>query len=409
MAQCATTALAVAVPRLCVRGARGRIGGLGPAPCVVSPPFPPSRLACPALCVAGRPVRVFLTLARWYAIPSGLCVLRARSGCPSGSPRVPFLCVCTRAPAASASRSPWVVRRAHPARSRRWALGWAFHAVRAPPRVLPRSLAPSVVLGGAGPVPVPPYLAWCCAPPAAWVCASRAFLCRGSGWGRWAGACAAPPVCADGGACGARGRSASFRPSCFPGQATKRVSLASFWSWRARPPYRSRSCSPAFSGRGLCGVLARWRGFACSPRFLWEPAAGAGGRAVLWPPSRALRSCWGQNRSSPLHRGGEGWRPRNLRVGGGVPGGGGSRRGPPAPPLGGGPRFPTLPPLSSWTHSPPAMIWSWGARPPYRSGAPPRAALGRGPHAAPTHWCGLAHLPRPPPEEAAGGARTRSV
>ena len=100
VAQCATTALAGAVPRPCVRGARGRFGGLGPVPGVVSLPFPPSRPACPALRVAGCPVRVSLTLARWYAIPRGLCVPRARSGCPSGSPCVPFACVCARAPAA---------------------------------------------------------------------------------------------------------------------------------------------------------------------------------------------------------------------------------------------------------------------------------------------------------------------
>ena len=89
MAQCATTALAGAVPRPCVRGARGRFEGLGPVPGVVSLPFPPSRPACPALRVAGRLVRVSLTFARWYAIPRGLCVPRARSGCPSVSPRVP--------------------------------------------------------------------------------------------------------------------------------------------------------------------------------------------------------------------------------------------------------------------------------------------------------------------------------
>ena len=91
VALCATTALAGAVPRLCVRGARGRFGGFGPVPGVVSLPFPSSRPACPALRVAGCPVRVSLTLARWYAIPRGLCVPRARSGCPSGCPRVPFL------------------------------------------------------------------------------------------------------------------------------------------------------------------------------------------------------------------------------------------------------------------------------------------------------------------------------
>ena len=148
VAQCATTALAGAVPRPCVRGARGRFGGLGPVPGVVSLPFPPSRPACPALRVAGRPVRVSLTLACWYAIPRGLCVPRARSGCPSGSPRVPFECECARAPAASAPPPPWVVWRAHLARSRHWALVGPFHVVRAPPRVLPRSLAPSGVLGG---------------------------------------------------------------------------------------------------------------------------------------------------------------------------------------------------------------------------------------------------------------------
>ena len=102
MAQCATTALAGAVPRPCVCGARGWFGGFGPVPGNVSLPFPPSRPACPALRVAGRPVRVSLTLARWYAIPRGLCVPRARSDCPSGSPRVPFACVCARAPAVSA-------------------------------------------------------------------------------------------------------------------------------------------------------------------------------------------------------------------------------------------------------------------------------------------------------------------
>ena len=145
------------MPRLCVRGARGRFGGFGPVPGVVSLSFHPFRPACSALRVAGRPVRVSLTLARWYTIPRGLCVPRARSGCPSGSPRVPFTCVCARAPAASAP-PPWVVWRAHLAWSRHWVLVGPFHAVRAPPRVLPRSLAPSGVLGGRGSGPGSPLL-----------------------------------------------------------------------------------------------------------------------------------------------------------------------------------------------------------------------------------------------------------
>ena len=164
MARRATTALAVAVPWLCVRGARGRFGGLGLVPGVVSSPFTPSRPAFPALFVAGRPVRVSLILARWYAIPCGLCVPRARSGCPSGIPRVPFVCVRACAPAASAPPPPWLVWRPHLARSRCWALVGLFNAVRAPPRVLPRSRAPFGLLGGgggAGPVSPLPGLGLC--------------------------------------------------------------------------------------------------------------------------------------------------------------------------------------------------------------------------------------------------------
>ena len=64
--------------------------------------FPLPAPSVSALRVAGRPVRVSLTLARWYPIPRGLCVPRARSGCPCGSPRGLLSCVCARAPAASA-------------------------------------------------------------------------------------------------------------------------------------------------------------------------------------------------------------------------------------------------------------------------------------------------------------------
>ena len=170
-------------------------GGFGLVPGVVSPLLPPSRPEYPALRVAGRPVRVSLILARWYAIPCGLCVLRARSGCPSGGPRVSFSCVCARALAVSAPR--WVVWRAHLAWSRHWALVGPFHVVRAPPRVLPRSRAPSGALGGGGgPVPVPPYLAsgcggggWAslggCLRPlrgAFWVLRSSSLICPSTRW-----------------------------------------------------------------------------------------------------------------------------------------------------------------------------------------------------------------------------------
>ena len=330
MAQCATTALAGAVPRLCVRGACGRFGGLGPVPDVVSLPFPPSRPACPALRVAGRPVRVSLTLAGWYAIPRGRCVPRARSVCLSGSPRVPFACVCARAPAASAQPPPWVVWPAHLARSRHWALVGPFHVVRAPLRVLPRSRAPSGVLGGVrcGPGSCLPGLGLC-APQGAGLWRS----CAGGRVGGGGGACAVPPLCAAGGASRAGGRSASFRPSAFPGQATKRVSLASFWSWgaaqtspvRARPPSLGAICAASWrvgagslDSRGSCG-------------------------------SRRLGRGGGPCSSSSLGRGEGGLSPLPQGVGAGAPaacglvggtGGGGVAPRPPCSPSGGRPAVP---------------------------------------------------------------------
>ena len=390
MAQCATTALAGAVPRLSVRGARGGFGGFGPVPGVVSLPFPPSRPACPAPRVAGRLVWVSLTLARWYAIPRGLCVPRARSGCSSGTPRVPFASVCALAPAASAPPP---------------ALGGVACAPRAVPalgagRAVPRgpcpsarpaqSLAPSGVLGGGRSGPGSPLLAWgaggggrasrggclpllrgasgvrrspspdcpptgravgvrypravgagvwvwgpntvssACTPcggcvPQGWsgaVPLSGFGLCAPRGAGPWrscargragggGGAVRAPcpPFVRLGGACRAGGRFASFRPSAFPGQATKRVSLALFWSWGAWPPiplrfalarlHWARSVRPP-------GALARARLFSAVP-------VGAGG--------------WGGgagHAAAPLLGGGRGdhppclggWGPGPPRLGG---------------------------------------------------------------------------------------------
>ena len=81
-----------------------------------------------------------LTLARWYAISRGLCVPRARSGYPSGSPRVPIVYVCACLPAAPPSPPP---------------LGGVACAPRAVPalgagRAVPRGPCPS-----ACPAPVP--------------------------------------------------------------------------------------------------------------------------------------------------------------------------------------------------------------------------------------------------------------
>ena len=296
MAQCATTALAVAVPRPCVHSARGRFGGLGQVPGVVSLPFPPSRPACPALRVAGRPVRVSLGLACWYAIPRGLCVPRARSGCPSGSPRVPFACVCARAPAAYAPPPPWVVWRAHLGRSRPWGLVGPFHVVRAPPRVLPWSLAPSGVLGGGGSGPGSPL-------PGLGLCAPR-------GAGPWLGSvthmlwvracgCGGPsvppwPACPLGTACRGVGRRPS--PGGWPATVVRGVWCQALSLplppvlWGERPG-TSDPCVPGAVGAGV--------GIQQGP----TACALAGRRCSLWgwrkgvPGGGAFHRCEGRLRS----------------------------------------------------------------------------------------------------------------
>ena len=133
MAQCATTAWAAAVPLPCVRCARGRFGGLGLVPGVVSLLFPPSRPACPSL--PGTP---FHAVCAFCALgPVALLVVPA---CPSR--------VCALTLPRRPLPPPWVVWRTHLARSRHWALVGPFHVVLAPLRVLPRSLAPSGLLWG---------------------------------------------------------------------------------------------------------------------------------------------------------------------------------------------------------------------------------------------------------------------
>ena len=204
--------------------------------------------------------------------------------------------------------------------------------------------------GGGGPVPVPRYLAWGCGGggraspggvpstvargvwgqalplprlPAHWAgcrgprptCCGRglagvgALLCpvgRHALWGLRAaglvrgvrvpggrlrgggGTCDVPPVCAAAG--GPVGRGVAL-PHSVPLPSLGRQQSGCHWRCAVHggdgPPYHSGSCSPGFSGCDLCGVLARWRGLACSSRPPWEPAAGAGGRVALRLLSRA--------------------------------------------------------------------------------------------------------------------------
>ena len=205
---------------------------------------------------------------------------------------------------------------------------------------------------------------------------------------------------------------------------------------RARPPSLGAICAASWRvGAGSlvpCGSCgSRLLGRGGGPRSGSSPGRGEGGQ-------------------SPLPRGMGAGAPAACGPVGGV--GGGSRRGLPAPPLGGGPRFPTVAPLLSSPHSPPAgacgrgrgaaprgrgmrrgpwtappgapsdlnppsalpewavvMGGSWGARPPYCSGALPCAAPRVGPRAAPRRFRGLSGQPRPPREQAAGGAGARGV
>ena len=150
-------------PSVCARRSRPVLGGSGRylVLCLSRFPLPAPRVP---RCV-------------WRAVPSG-CPLSSLAGTPFHAvcafrelgpvallvvPACPLL-VCALALPLRPPPPPWVVWRAHLARSRHWALVGPFHVVRAPLRVLPRTLAPSGVLWGGGPVPVPPYLAWGCAP-----------------------------------------------------------------------------------------------------------------------------------------------------------------------------------------------------------------------------------------------------
>ena len=143
-------------PVVCARRS-GRFRGVGAgAGCCVFPvsPFPP-RVSCP---VCGGPSR----LGAPY--PRSLVRHSMRSVRSAGSVRLPFwfsprvLCVCVRSRSSGirAPPLPGLVWRAHLARSGCWALIGPFHAVRDPPRVLPRSCAPVACLAGVGPVPFPP-------------------------------------------------------------------------------------------------------------------------------------------------------------------------------------------------------------------------------------------------------------
>ena len=254
---------------------------------------------------------------------------------------------------------------------------------------------------------------------------SVAFVCRGAGWGGGGGRGARalyPPFLRPGGACRAGGRSASFRPSAFPRQATKRVSLASCCPWGAWPPIPLRFMLARLHwARSVRrpGALARAHLFTATPMGAGGWGGGAGRAPVLLSG--------GGGGPSPLPRGVGAGAPAACGPMGGV--GGGSRRGLPAPLRGGGLRYSILAPLVSWAHSPlacacgrgrgaalgwggvrggpwtaplgapadlnpPSALPEWAVvtggscrvRPPYCSAAPPCAAPKLGARVAPARW-----------------------
>ena len=274
---------------------------------------------CPLSSLAGTPFHAVCAIHRLGPVALLVfpaCLLRVCALAVSRRPRPPPL--------------PGSVWRAHLARSRCWALVGPFHAVRAPPGVLPRSRAPFGLLERGRHGPVSPYLGWGCALPVGWARAwgpvnnpsARALaslLC--ALWGRHEGA-------RGGASCLGVGRPGS---GALPDPTTRRF-------WRAagahhplavgaggagvgtrHQPYSARSCELALrtvgAARGrpggaplawVCGV----RGRALSdPRSV----VGAGSSRTesaqgpsLPPPEgaprgRTLQCCEGQAPSPVVH------------------------------------------------------------------------------------------------------------
>ena len=198
----------------------------------------------------------------WGAVPGGLACQRcgghlvsgavpppavpqAWSGCPSGSPRVPFVCVCSRAPAASAPPPLGGV-------------AWALHAVPAlgAGRAVPRGPCPFAC---PAPVPCSVWRAWGGAVrsrfPPTWLCLHALWGLRAAGVvaGRPPGGGGPPPLSV---ASGVRRRPSPDRPSSGAGSRGTtthvfRLRLVRVW----RPSTGPTAC--ALAGRRC--LLWGWR------------------------------------------------------------------------------------------------------------------------------------------------------
>ena len=231
-----------------------------------------------------------VTRCVWRAVPSG-CPLPSLAGTPFHAvcafrelgpvallvvPACP-LRVCVLAfPRRPLPPPPWVVWRVHPARSRHSALVGRFHLVRAPPRVLSWSLAPSGVLrGGAVRSRLPPT---------------------------WLGVVGVAEGCPQGGCLplfrGASRVRRSPSPDCPPtgravGDRYPRAVGAGVWVWG---PYTvplactpCRGCVP----RGWWGAVPLSGLGLCAPRGAgpWRSCAGGPGGGVAGGPCAVPLVC----------------------------------------------------------------------------------------------------------------------
>ena len=222
----------------CVRGARGRPGGVGAGAesrVFFVFPFPPrvSRAVC------GGPSRPVVPYPRSLVRHSMRCMGSAGSvRLPIWySPRVLCVCVWSRSRGVRAPPPRWVGVARAPRAIPVLGIGRAFP--RGPcPSACPASVLCSFWLAGRRGA-IRSHSPGPCV---------RGILAPG-GLGGGAPVYRPPRGCSRG-ARGAGGRRTSVRPSAFPRQATKRVSSASLWSWRAWPPNYSGSCSRVVPGRG---------------------------------------------------------------------------------------------------------------------------------------------------------------
>ena len=305
---------------------------LGPVALLVVPACP---LRVCALALPRRPLPPLLggVVCAPRAVPAlGACRAVPRGPCPSVCP-APVPCSVWRAwGGAVRPGSPllglglWGWRKGVPG-------GGAFHCCEgrlgsgAPPP--PTALPLGALLGSAI------HVLWAracgCGGPSLYPWSARPVgaACRGAGpWRSCAGGRAGggggrapcPPFVRPGGACRAGGRSASFRPSALPGQATKRMSLASFCPWGAWPPLPLRfvlACLHWSRSVRRPGALARACLFSAVP-----VGAGGWGGGVGRAPAPLSGGVRGDH---PPCLGG--WEPGPARLAGwwGGWGGGGGR------------------------------------------------------------------------------------